>query len=192
MPSKEGSICLPHNSGTVGKSADKSVGGPPPGAQDPCFCSTSWSLAGSTSLQQGYGVRRASGGTVVVEVGVTVLGVGCGGQGGQQARVFQMRAGGPLLCQWVLFPGILRSKVFMSLALCLSGNRAPFSLLASPGGCGARSAYSPRGYNLSSQVSSWPHPRSFTHPVFCFLFPLSPSVQPGQPLPVSHLIRTQN
>lgn len=46
-----------------------------PGAQDPRFCPTSWSLAGSTSLQQGHGACRASGGAAVVEVGVTVLGV---------------------------------------------------------------------------------------------------------------------
>lgn len=64
----------------------------------------------------------------MVEVGVTVLGGGCGGQGGRQAHVCQMRAGCPLLCQWVLYSGNLRSKVFiMSLDLFLGGNRAPFS-----------------------------------------------------------------
>lgn len=84
-----------------------------PGAQDPRFCPTSWSLAGSTSLQQGHwGMqsfwRGSSGGGRSDSTGSD-----CSGQGGRQAHVCQMRAGCPLLCQWVLFPGILRSVYYV-------------------------------------------------------------------------------
>lgn len=83
MPSQEGSLCLAHGR-TVGKSPSKTMGGPypenSPELQGPCFHPTSWSLAGSPSLQQGRGVCRVSGGAVMAEVGVTVPGVGCGSQ----------------------------------------------------------------------------------------------------------------
>lgn len=171
------------------------MGGPPPGkgpgAQDPCFCPTSWSLAGSPSLRQGHAVCGASGGAVVVEVGVIILRVGCGGQGGRGAHVGQTRAGCPLLCQWVLFPGILRSKVFiMSLALCLSGNRAPFYLLQVVVGLGV-----PTPLGAITSPHRCPAGSAPGHsPILCSVpsFPLRISVQPAQPLPVSHLIRTQN
>lgn len=78
MPSQEGSVGLAFGR-TVGKSLDKSMGGPRPGdspeLQGPCFCPTSWSLAGSPSLQQGYGVCRVSGGAVMAKVGVTQNGL---------------------------------------------------------------------------------------------------------------------
>lgn len=61
------------------------------------FLPTSWSLAGSPSLQQGYGACRVSGGAVMVKVRVTVPGMGFGGQGGSQTHVWQMRAGCPFL-----------------------------------------------------------------------------------------------
>lgn len=133
VPSQESSVCLAHSSRTVGKSPDISTGrlhpGMGPGAQGPYFCPTSWSLAGSISLQWGHGLCGACGGAVMVEAGLTAPRVGCGGQGGSQPHVWHMRASCPFLCQWVPFPGILRPKVFIvPLAFCLSGDKAPFSL----------------------------------------------------------------
>lgn len=77
------------------------MGGPhpenSPERQGPRFCPTRWSLAGSPSLQQGYGVCRVSGEVAMARVGVAVPGMGCGGQGDSQTFVWQMRAGCPFL-----------------------------------------------------------------------------------------------
>lgn len=98
----------------------------------------------------------------MAEIRVTVPRVGCGGQGGNQAHIWQLRTSCLFLCQWVPFPGTLRPKVFIVIRLLSKWEQD--SLLPLPSGCNAGSTIPIRSITSQQAILLETHSLVFLYP----------------------------